>query len=392
MKRAGTGLLLIGVLLIGANLRSAITSVGPLLGDIRTTLEIGGATASILISAPLVAFALISPIAPALAARLGVERALAASLLMLAAAIAGRSLPLTGAIWMGTAALGVAIAMMNVLLPALVKRDYPQHIGAITGLYSVAQSAGAALAAGLAVPAASLLSGWRVSLGIWAVPALIAFAIFLPQLRAAHAPAAGAHAPMRVAHGRAPWRSLLAWQITLFMGLQSTVYYVLITWWPTIEQSEGISAATAGWHQFVFQIISILGNVSAGLFIQRLRDQRGLIAVYALLVFIAIGGLLLLPRWSLLWAAFAGISSGGSIVVALSLFGLRTATHEQAAALSGMAQSIGYLLAAFGPILFGLLHDLSGGWHAPLIALLGVIVAQFVLGTLAGRARIVHPH
>ncbi len=388
------GLLLVGVLLIGANLRTAITSVGPLLGDIRVDLGIGGAVASILISLPLIAFALVSPLAPVIARRMGVERALGASLAVLAAAIVLRSIPLPGLIWVGTAALGVAIAVMNVLLPALIKQDYPHQIGMMTGLYSVAQSALAALAAGLAVPIAGATSGWRIALGVWAGLALVGLAVFVPQIRArdrvrppAHDDVAKAAACIPSGSSAALWRSALAWQVAVFMGLQSVLYYVVITWWPAIEHSEGVSVDVAGWHQFAFQAVGIAGNMVTAVLVQRMRDQRAIIAGLAILGAAAAAGQLLLPAIPLLWVILAGASAGGSIVVALSLFGLRTGNHVQAAALSGMAQSVGYLLAAFGPVAIGWLHDVTGAWRLGLIVLLAATLAQLVVGVLAGRDR-----
>lgn len=383
-------LLLIAVLLLGANMRATITAVGPVLANIRQALGIGAATASALVSTPLVAFAVISPFAPALARRFGIERALALALAVLAIGTVVRSIPGGGAIWIGTALLGIAIATINVVLPALVKREYPERIGTITGWYIVSQSMLAAIAAGLAVPIAHTSAGWRASLGVWAGLALLALAAFVPQLRRRKTPAAATAGPVPgPSRRRSMWRSASAWQVLLFMGLQSTVFYVFITWWPSIEQSQGISPGTAGWHQFLFQMLNVLGGLLAGALIQRLRDQRALAAGYAALFFVATLGQLLLPQAVLLWVVLAGTSAGGSIVVALALFGLRTREHDEAAALSGMAQSGGYLLAAAGPVLFGLLHDASGAWTVPLLALLGITVAQFAFGILAGRAALI---
>lgn len=406
-----------GILLIGANLRASITSVGPVLADIRQELGMGGAVASLLVSLPLVGFALVSPVAPALARRFGLERSLAGSLVVLMLAILARSAPVAGAIWVGTVFLGAAIAVLNVLLPALIKREYPERIGALTGIYSAVQTGFAGLAAGLAVPIASSASGWRLSLGIWAGLALIGVAVFLPQLRArfggAGLPTAVGSVSGRRATGEtvdglaaglsghaaptvasAPpavyasvWRSLLAWQVTLFLGLQSVVYYVVITWWPSVEHGDGISAVVAGIHQSVLQAVGIAGTLVAGALLQRLRDQRGLGAFLALLSLAAVLGQMAAPGLAVVWVMFIGFSSGGSIVVGLSLFGLRTHNHERAAALSGMAQSVGYLIAASGPVVLGILHDSVGNWTVPLLVLAVICVVEGVFAVLAGRDR-----
>jgi CP family cyanate transporter-like MFS transporter len=428
-------MLLIGLLLIAANLRAAITSVGPVLGDIRSDLCISAVTASVLISIPLVAFGVFSPVAPVLAARFGIERTLGGSLIVLALGIVARSWPGQVTLWGGTVLLGLAIAVINVLLPALVKRDYPSRVGSITGTYSAVQSGVAAVAAGIAVPVADAAPhGWRLSLGIWAGLALIAFAIFLPQLRRVPEPlsvrtatapvptaqatglgigtpaASGIPAPteapasvdshaMRAAAAgttrrlgkrsfRSPWDAALAWQVTLFMGLQSTIYYTVVTWWPAVEQAGGVSAAVAGWHQFAYQMFGLAGTILCAATINRMRDQRPIAVGVSAFMFAGILGQLLVPSLGLLWIALIGLGSGGSIVLALALLGLRTHHHGQSAALSGMAQSIGYLLAATGPIVISVLHDATTAWAVPLIVMLGVVLVQVVFGILGSRDRL----
>ena len=381
-------LLLVGILLIAANLRAAITAVGPVVDDIRDDLSISGATASVLVSVPLVAFAVVSPVAPALARRLGIERALGAALVVLGVATVVRSLPSMVALWTGTAFLGIAVAVINVVLPSLVKRDHPHQVGQITGLYSSVQGAAAALASGFAVPIAGVTQhGWRLALGLWAGLAVIALAVFLPQLRRRSVPEPAAGRPGAPAPSRSPWGTPLAWQVTLFMGMQSTVYYTLITWWPSVEQAHGTSAAAAGWHLFALQVAGLLANLATARLLPRLGDQRLLALGGTGLFVLGIGGQLAAPDASLLWIVLAGAGGGVCIVLALSLFGLRTSDHRQAAALSGMAQSVGYALAAAGPILLGALHDATGSWTAPLWVLLGVLAVQGGAGVLAGRDR-----
>jgi CP family cyanate transporter-like MFS transporter len=172
------------------------------------------------------------------------------------------------------------------------------------------------------------------------------------------------------------------------MGLQSTIYYTVVTWWPSVEQASGVSAAVAGWHQFAYQMFGLLGTVLCAATISRMRDQRTIAVGVSVLMFAGILGQLTAPALGLLWIALVGLGSGGSIVLALALLGLRTHHHGQSAALSGMAQSIGYLLAATGPIVISVLHDASGAWAVPLIVMLGVIVVQVVFGVLGSRNRL----
>jgi len=389
------GLVLLGLLLVGANLRASITSVGPVLDELRDELALPSAAASALISLPVLAFAVVSPFAPALARRLGLEPTLALALGTLATGIVLRSLPVTGLIWVGTALLGIAIAVVNVELPALVKRDFPERIGQVTGAYSAVQAVFAAAAAGLAVPiAGSVESGWRLAIGVWAGLAIIALAVFAPQLRRHHVvPAAADDIALEMTTGgapvgRSPWRSALAWQVTAFMGLQSVCYYSLITWLPTIERAMGIGAAEAGVHQLVFNAAGIIGSIAASALIPRFRDQRLLGGVGAAVIGVALLGILLLPALMVLWALLAGAAGGLCIVLALSMFGLRTANHSQAAALSGMAQAAGYLVAAAGPIAVGVLHDVTGTWQASIVLLVVVDLLLIVAAQFAGRRRV----
>lgn len=393
----GVGLALVGILLIGANLRASLTAVGPLIGDIRADLSIPSMVASALVGLPLICFAVFSPIAPRVAARFGLERTLAGALLILAVGIVTRSVPWMPALWLGTVLLGLAIALANVLLPSLLKRDFPLDAGRYTGAYSAVQSVFAALAAGVAVPVAGLTDAdWRLALGMWAGLALIAFAVFSPRLRggvsvkALTAGAAGAGAQAAAAEEPvehwSPWRSPSAWLITVAMGTQSTLYYVVITWWPEIEQAQGISPSAAGVHVSVLQLCGIIGNLATAAVVQRWqRDQRGLIAVLVPLNVTGLAGMLLLPSWALLWSMLLGMALGSWIVFCLASFSLRTRNHRHAASLSGMAQSFGYLLAALGPFLLGGLHDATGSWTGPLVVLLCLQVVQLVSAYGAAR-------
>ena len=389
------GLVLLGLLLVAANLRAPLTTVGPVLEEIRAELGLGAAAASVLIALPLVIFAVCSPVMPAIARRIGPERTIGLALVALAAGLVLRSLPGEPLLWTGTVLIGVGIAAMNVELSEVVKRDFPTRIGQVTGLYSAVTAVAAAAAAGLAVPiAGGADSGWRLALGIWAGLALIALGAFLPQLRHPAPPrslseAEGRDEAPRPPTWRSPWRSLLGWQVTAYMGLQSTGYYVLITWLPSIERAAGIDPAAAGFHQVLFSASGIIGTLAVSALVPRLPDQRLLAAGGPALMLVALVGLLLAPEHTWLWASIAGVAVGVSIVTALSVFGLRTVHHQQAASLSGMAQSVGYLFAASTPVVIGALHDATGGWTVPLFALMGVSVLCLLAGLLAGRDRLI---
>lgn len=392
-RHVPAALVIAGILLVAGNLRAAITTVGPVLSDIEDDLGLSSSAASFLVSLPLLAFAVVSPFVPRVAVRLGLERTLAAALVILAVGLVVRSVPPTALLWVGTLLIGVAIAVLNVVLPSWVKRDFPTKIGQVTGAYSSVQSAFAAVSSGVAVPVAGLSGlGWRLPAGMWAGLALVAVGVLLPMLRtgSGEVPGTPAPAPTAATDGHAPlWRSPLAWQVAAFMGLQSTNYYVLVTWLPTIEKDAGISGATAGVHLVLFSVFGIAGSLGCSALLARMRDQRFLGVGIAVVMLAANLGILVAPGASAVWACIAGFSGGASIVFALSLFGMRARSHTTAASLSGMAQALGYILAAVGPVVVGALHDATDSWTLPMLVLVATSGCLVVAGTLAGRDRTV---
>lgn len=376
------------ILLIAVNLRVSFISVGPLLKEISGDLGWSSTAAGLLVGLPLVAFAVFSPVGPVLALRLGLNRALGLSLLLLATGILIRSVPLEGAVWGGTALLGAGIAFLNVLLPSLVKREFPERISQVTGWYTAAQGAVSAIGAALVVPVAHAAgSGWRVSLSMWAGSALIALAVLArwarpnPTVPASVGGAAGAY--------RSPWTSAVGWQVTAFMGLQSMFFFILMAWLPSIELEQGVPQAVSGMHTSVFLVVGVLASLGSGALLPRCPDQRPLALAASLLAFSAFIGLAIAPGLSLFWGVLGASGAGCSIVVALSLFSLRTVHYRQAAALSGMAQSVGYAIAAAGPVAFGTLHDWTGGWTLPLVVTAGLMLVLCIMAVLAGRNRLI---
>lgn len=386
-RTARFGFAMLGILLIAANLRVGFVSVGPLLGDLRAELGWSSATAGLLTGLPLVAFAAFSPVAPALARRMGLDRALWVSLLLLALGIVARSVPVEAAIWIGTAVLGAGIAFINVLLPSLVKRDLPAQVSRVTGIYTAAQAAVAAAGAAVVVPVAQATGfGWRLALGVWAGLALVALAVLLPRLLA---PARKLESVHSSGGYRSPWKSALGWQITIFMGLQSLAFFVLAGWLPAIEQDLGIPPATSGLHVSVFLIGGMLASLTAGALLHRSKDQRLIALAGSILAFAAYMGMAIAPALALLWVVVGAAACGSLIVIALSLFSLRTGHHDQAAELSGMAQCVGYAIAAAGPVAFGALRDASGSWTLPLFATAGLMLVLCVTALLSGRKRLI---
>lgn len=375
-------LLMAGIVLIAINLRPALAGVGPLISDIRQDTGLSNTALGLLTTLPLLAFGVVSMLTPLVTRRLGIEGTLAAALLLLATGILLRVLPSVLLLFVGTALAGIAIAFGNVLLPSLVKRDFPERAGVMTAVYSSAMGIGAALAAGVSVPLAVGL-GWRGSLGVWTVLAFLALGAWLPQLRNRTRPQNGRTFRQALGHLGG---SRLAWYVALFMGLQSLTFYAVLAWLPEILQSRGLSPGYAGWMLALSQGTGILGTMLIPTWAERLRDQRRIVWMLALLEIVSLVGLLS-PGTALvpLWVSILGFILGGTFGLSLLFIVVRTTDTETATELSGMAQSVGYLLAATGPFLFGLLHDLTHAWSGSLFFLMAVVVAKLLSGLGAGR-------
>ena len=382
--RVRTILLVAGIILLAINLRACITAVGPLTPAIRGAAGLSNVLAGLLTALPLLAFGAISPLAPRLGRRWGMEMMLLVSLIGLTAGILLRSLPSLSLLFLGTALLGAAIAISNVLLPALIKRDFPHRIGLMTGIYSTLLGAGGAIADGVSIPLAQGANlGWAGSLGFWALPAALTALLWLPLVRSHTRPDAVQASALP---GRRLWRSSLAWQVTFFMGLQSLAFYVAIAWFPVIFQGKGLNASTAGWMLALMQFVGVLSAFLTPLLAARMRNQRALVAAVVLFGLVACAGIMSSANnLVVLWCILLGLAQGAYLSLALLFFILRTPDARAAAALSGMAQSIGYLLAATGPLLFGWLHDFTHGWTVPLLALIAIMLVLFAVGMGAGR-------
>ncbi|MFE9274690.1 CynX/NimT family MFS transporter [Paenibacillus glucanolyticus] len=379
-----TWLIFAGIILIAINLRAAITSVGPLIGIIREDTGISSTMAGMLTTLPLLAFALLSPMAPAMAKKWGLETTLLLSMVVLTFGIGIRSISSPVTLLLGTAFLGMAIAVGNVLLPSLVKRDFPRHIGLMTGTYSASMNLLAAIASGVSIPLATQAGlGWQGSLLIWASLSVLALIVWLIQRSSSDKTA---EVRSTAAKQKSVLRSPLAWYITLFMGLQSFTFYVNISWLPEILRSQGMDYSAAGWMLSILQFVSLPFSFIIPVLAGRNPNQRVLVTISALSMLTGYAGLLSgMSSLNLLWVMLVGISGGANFSLSLMFFTLRTKTAHEAAALSGMAQSLGYLLAAIGPMLIGFLHDATDGWKVPLMVLSAVVVVLFFFGFGAAK-------
>lgn len=381
-------LLITGIVLISINLRPALAGVGPLVGTIRASTGLSNAMLGLLTTLPLVAFGVLSTLTPLFSRRLGIEGTLALAMGLLTGGILLRVIPTTWALFGGTLLLGIAIAFGNVLLPSLVKRDFPNHTGIMTSVYSSMLGLGATLAAGISVPLSQGLNwGWRWSLGSWAALSLLALLIWLPQLKNLTLPK---HDRSFVQSLKDLGGSKTAWHVALFMGLQSLAFYVILAWLPEILQDRGLTAQKAGWMLSLSQAMGVLGTILIPTWAEKMHDQRRL--VWLLLIFEAVSLVGLMspdPFLVGLWVSLIGLALGGSFGLALLFIVLRSPDSQTATELSGMSQSIGYLLAAVGPTLFGAMHDLTRDWFLPLLFLLAIVGLKLVFGLGAGRPQAV---
>lgn len=367
--------------MLALNLRIAVGEIPPVLRD----LPLGDFGRSLLVTIPVVCFSLAAFAGPPLSSRLGEERGL---LLMCAALCVGLALRPWWAnysLFPGTVLCGLAVAVMNVMMPSVLRRRFPNHLGQMTAAYTMALSIGAGLAAGFTVPLVRALGGsLALALAIWAVPAAVAVVLWLPQLRR---PLPGSRAAGADIGLLRDWQ---AWQITLFFGLQSALYYTLLSWLPTIYRDHGTSPAAAGAVLAVLSTVGIAGNFAAPLIAHRTGNARLVAIGTTCLTALGLIGVLLMPtQLPLLWATLLGIGTGGSFSVTLLLMASRARDAVIAARLSGMAQGIGYMISALGPLVAGLLHSATGGWQVPLIVTIAICGAQLAAGVGAARAGVI---
>ena len=376
-----------GLVAISLNLRPALVAVGPLTPALRAETTMGASATSLLTTLPLLCFGVFAMLAPALGRRMGLDRSLALALAVLTAGIALRLVPSMPALFVGSAVAGAGIAISNVLLPSVIKRDFPDRTGPVMGMYSVLLNGGAALASGVTVPLGTLLhTGWRTTLALWGLLAIAAIFLWAPR-------AVGSLAVEQRDVRRVPvrlWRSSLAWAVAAFMALQSLVYYALIAWLPTLLKDSGMSESRAGLMTAVMSLAGIAASFVVPVIAAKIENQRPLVLVSAVAFLCGLAGLLVAPIagvWA--WMALLGIGQGAGIGLALTLFVLRSKTSSMAAELSGMAQTVGYLVAATGPFAVGVLHDITGTWTVPVLTLIAVLAGLLAAGWVAAANRTV---
>jgi CP family cyanate transporter-like MFS transporter len=386
-------LLAVGVVLVAINLRPAAASVGPVLGRIQSGVGLSSGWAGVLTTLPVLCFGLLAPVAPPLARRWGVRRSIAGAMVVLLVGQLIRLIPGVGFLFFGTAVAGAAIATGNVLMPALIRRDFLGRAGIAMTLFTTSLIGFTALCTGVTVPLANALGGgWRPGLAVWAIPAAVCALAWLPALRGRDSSESGSaedrRASSRAASDtmRALLRSRLAWQVTLFFALQSGLFYSTLSWLPSIFRSHGASDAHAGLLLSLSMVVGLFTALTVPGLAARLRDQRALVIGCCALTAAGLAGILAAPMSApYLWAVLLGLGQNGAFPLALMIIVRRGGDVATTESLSALAQSVGYVLAALAPLAVGALHGMTNSWTPALILLLALVGPELVIGLAAGR-------
>jgi cyanate transporter len=380
--------LAVAVLGTAINLRLAVASVPPLIDEIRDDVPLSATAAGVLTTLPVVCMSVGAAAAPRLARRMGYEAALVVVGLAMASGILVRLAPSALALYAGTFIAGIGVAFGNVLVPSVVKRDFHDQVGVMTGAYTMAISASAGIAAGLTVPIEDAIGhGWRAALAVWALPAFVAALIWVPYARHAAHP----DTPRREAGGYGPVRLIrdpLARHVTAFMGLQSLNFYALLSWMPSLLRDHGVSKGAAGAYLSLFTLLGIPVCLIVPTIAARMRDQRALVAGTVVVIAAGLFGLMLSPATATFaWPFLLGVGQAANLALAFLFFGVRSNDSAGAADLSSMAQTAGYAIAALGPLVIAVLHAATDSWTLPVVFLLVLLIPQLVFGLEAARDR-----
>ncbi|MFI2378838.1 CynX/NimT family MFS transporter [Streptomyces sp. NPDC018964] len=390
-----TRLLVVGIVLAALNLRPAITSLGALLEEVRDGLGMSGSVAGLLTSVPPLCFAVFGVTAPRLARRFGAGAVVCAGMVAIGTGLLIRPYVGGTAAFLATSALALmGIAVSNVLMPVIVKRWFPDRVGSMTGLYSMALALGTATAAAVTVPLTDALGGnWRSGLALWAALAAAAVLPWIPFVRAREpehdGARAGQDAPAEAPVRLRVTRSRTAWALAVFFGLQATAAYITMGWMAQIFRDAGVPAGTAGLLLAVTMVMGVPLAFVIPRLATRLPHQGPIVLALGVSGLGGYAGLYLAPAagaWA--WAVLLGIANC-AFPLALTMVGMRARTGAGVAQLSAFAQSTGYLISIPGPLLVGVLYQHSGGWGLPIALMAGLMIPQMIVGVLAGRPRTV---
>ncbi|WP_417882852.1 MFS transporter [Vibrio rumoiensis] len=380
-------LLVVGVLLIAANLRAPVTGIAPMIELISNSFQLSATQAGLLTTLPLIAFALFAPPSAYLAKRFGVEYTIFFALVFIAVGLILRSLGGVSSLFLGTGFIGIGVSIGNVLLPIVVKRDFPMKVALMTSSYVLAMGIASALASAFSIPLANYHQiGWQWSLAALSVLSFVAMIVWLPQLANNQKPSAVTNTSVNSVN---LWSNSLAWQVSFYLGCGSYFTYTMVAWLPSLLVQAGYSSAEAGVVHGVFQIGTALPGIFIIPLVAKLANQRMPAFGICFIAGVASVGLLMLPQFAYMWSFLLGLASGAWFILGLSFISFRTSSPLQATALSGMAQFLGYSLAAIGPMLAGYLHGLNNGWNEVIWMIVILCAVAGTIGLFAGRNTVI---
>ena len=382
------GLFLLAVVILATNLRAPLAALGPVVTLIRTDLGISGSFMGLVAALPMLIFALVSPLAARLARCFGIETVLIGAMVMLLSGLLLRSGYSSAiSLAMGTMVLSAAIAMGNVLLPALAKQQLPSRIGLVVGALSATMSLSSAIAALIAVPLAQWYS-WQWSLGIWSITAGLAVIIWL-WVKQKNTPSTPSQHTVITSNRFNVWRIPAAWCISAFMGIQSLLFYSIVNFLPSVLEEKGMTAWEAGVYVSLFQVSSLIGVfIVSTYFAQHRYRQLFNLGIASFMLVGVLGIWLASAKTMWLWVSCVGLGTAGSFSASLMLFALRTTNSIQAASLSGMAQGVGYTIAIAGPLGMGIIYDKVGSWSVSIGILVGLMVIECILAWFAAKPNV----
>lgn len=380
---------MLGILFLALNLRGPFTSLAPVLSQVMEGLNLTSSAAGFLTALPLLTFALFSPLVTKISQRIGLEPSLLLGLVLITTGITLRSFGAIPTLYIGTVMIGLGIAIGNVLLPVVVKISFPTRIATVTSLYIFTMGIGSTLGSSLMVPFSEItlftMTGWQLALLMNLVFPILALLIWLPKIRKRSSSADTNKQQDKPLPMKKMIRSSVAWQVTLALGLNSFTFYSLAGWLPQILNDLGYSEIDAGYIYGFLQFSTMVPGLLLLPFLAKSDNQQWLITLCASSVFVGLIGLLYLPEFAIFWVGLFGLANCSTFIIALSFVGLRTSSSSQAASLSGMAQGIGYALAATGPTLVGKLHAQTDSWSVPILLIASVAFACTIFAALAAR-------
>ncbi|MGJ5702410.1 CynX/NimT family MFS transporter [Staphylococcus equorum] len=384
---------IIAIVFIASTLRAPLTSVGPVIEEIKQVMEIDNSVAGILTTIPLIIFAIVSPLVSKVTSRLTMSRTIFYSTILLIVALFLRIAGDFNLFIIGTLLLGIAIAFGNVVLPSYVKWYFPMQIGLATGIYSGTMNFTAGLGGGLSFPLSEISPiGFRLSLSFWIIFGVIALLLWIPKARtgAKLEQATVDQSKLKTSKKVNIVKSKLAWMVALTMGFQSMVFYTMVAWVPSILIDRGLEPTTAGYLLMLNQFSQVPMTFIFPIVASKLKDQRILVVIITILFLIGFSlfftqSLVLL----IIGIVIAGLAMGACFSLCMTFFSIRANTSEGSISLSGFGQSVGYLIAAIGPFLIGYLYDATGSWNSGVVALIIMSILIFIFGYPAAKNKVV---